>query len=125
MNIVDTIEPDDIVALCRLRMRAMLAPLDISAADVAEGAHVVALDDYQVTYALEFGHEIGWCRHLVVAPKRLHRTPDLDSIWFLALTLGFVGRLNDCQIWEDALAPSGTAINVLQPLHLHPCETLQ
>lgn len=122
--------PADCDALHELRDRAARAPVDIR--DLTERisrptgkavhmrqmtAQTIELPfGYAVTYSVEFGHPIGTCRHMSMSSPRPDRVPRPEALWLVAVELGFVGELEQCAVWPEALQGHGIAVNVVQPI---------
>ena len=69
-----------------------------------------------VTFSIEFGHPAGTCRHMSVSVQREGRVPGPDAVWMIAESFGFVGGLQACKVWPEALRGHGKAVNVVQPI---------
>lgn len=69
-----------------------------------------------VTFSIESGHPIGVCRHMSMSILRDRRVPHPAAVWMVATELGFIGSIEDCQVWMEDLSDGGQAVNVVQPL---------
>ncbi len=73
-----------------------------------------------VTFSIETGHGAGTCRHMSVSILREGRVPSREAVVWLAALIGFTGGINDWAVWPEKLRDGGIAINVVQPLAVHP-----
>lgn len=71
---------------------------------------------YMVTLSIETGHPGGTMRHMSMSSLAEGLLPRPEAVWMVAEELGFVGEIEQCQVWVEDLSDGGKAVNLVQPL---------
>lgn len=135
------ITPEVTAALHKLRALAATKPIDMAEAmrllktrrgvrlhKERMNAQTVAIPGpwpFFVTFSVENGHPVGTCRHMSMSILREGRVPHLDAVGMVAKVMGFAGDnpLETCHVWIEDLSDGGKAVNVVQPISVHPAAT--
>lgn len=75
---------------------------------------------FLVTYSVEYNHPTpGLFRHMSMSIMKPKRVPSPEAVWMVAEELGYVGGLDYCNFWQEALSDGEVAINLVQPFDIH------
>lgn len=120
-------------ALCDLRARAALYPIDIVSLverlkePAGKAAHMAQMDNqtvripfgFMVTYSVEIQPQAGLCRHMSMSSPAKDRLPSPEAVNMIAEALGFVGGFKMCKTWIEDLqrgSDRAHAVNLVQPV---------